>query len=71
MRRKFCSSDSSARCCGHPPATVNDNTLVFCFESSNLTVQIRRRQADHRNSRQAIGSIPLPVKSRLLWVSVN
>ena len=35
---KICSSDSSARCCGHPPAAINDNALVFCFESSNLSI---------------------------------
>ena len=45
--------------------------VSFSFEACNLSVQIGSRQTDNGHCREMNWSIPLPIKGRLLGISIN
>jgi len=45
--------------------------VSFSFEACNLSVQIGSRQTNNGHRREMSWAIPLPIKGRLLGISIN
>src|SRR6266571_6689509 len=70
-QQKICSGDSGPSRGSYPSTSINDDPFVFGFEACNLSVQIGSRQTNNGHRREMSWAIPLPIKGRLLGISIN